>query len=90
MLVRFIELFMPTSIDRLKVIFLVIFAVACAITWTYHFVYVWPRNQCEEKGDWWDSRDRVCAVPMPIWSFTGRGGPHGAAAAQVAAPAPKP
>ncbi|HEX4181350.1 MAG TPA: hypothetical protein VHY32_11215 [Caulobacteraceae bacterium] len=63
---------MPTTIDRLKVIFLVIFAVCCAITWTYHFMYIWPRNQCEDKGDWWDAQDRVCAVPMPISQFTGR------------------
>jgi hypothetical protein len=81
---------MPTTIDRLKLLFLVIFAVACAITWTYHFVYIWPKNQCEEKGDWWDSRDRVCAVPMPIWSFTGRGRPGDPVKTPSAAPAPSP
>jgi hypothetical protein len=63
---------MPTTIDRLKVIFLVVFAVCCVITWTYHFFYIWPRNQCEDKGNWWDSHDRVCATPMPIWRITGR------------------
>jgi hypothetical protein len=63
---------MPRTFDRLRLFFLLAFAICCAITWTYHFMYVWPRHQCEQKGDWWDSKDRVCAVPMPIWAFTGR------------------
>jgi hypothetical protein len=79
---------MPTTIDRLKVIFLALFAVSCVITWTYHFLYVWPRHQCEQKGDWWDNKDRVCAVPMPIWQFTGRGGPHPQSPAVAAAAPP--
>ena len=83
---------MPTTIDRLKVIFFVIFAVACVITWTYHFLYIWPRNQCEDKGNWWDAQDRVCAVPMPISQFTGRalkGQSRGSGGVPVAiAPAP--
>jgi hypothetical protein len=69
---------MPTTIDRLKLIFILVFVVACAITWTYHFVYIWPRNQCEDKGAWWDAQDRVCATPMPIWRITGRLPPAGA------------
>jgi hypothetical protein len=63
---------MNRSIDRLKLIFLVIFAICCVIIWTYQALYVWPRNKCEAMGDWWDWHDRVCAVPMPIWRFTGR------------------
>ena len=78
---------MPTTIDRLKVIFLVIFAVACVITWTYHFLYVWPRHQCEDKGDWWDAQDRVCAVPMSVSQFTGRPVKPAAGAGAVNAPA---
>lgn len=67
---------MNRTIDRVKLIFLVIFAVSCVIIWSYQALYVWPRNKCEKMGDWWDWRDRVCAVPMPIWRFTGRGGPQ--------------
>jgi len=63
---------MNRTIDRLKLIFLVIFAICCVGAWTYQALYVWPRNKCEKMGDWWDWHDRVCAVPMPIWSFTGR------------------
>ena len=63
---------MNRTIDRLKLIFLVIFAICCAGIWTYQALYVWPRNKCEAMGDWWDWHDRICAVPMPIWRFTGR------------------
>jgi hypothetical protein len=67
---------MNRTIDRLKLIFLVIFAVCCVVIWSYQILYVWPRNKCEKQGDWWDWHDRVCAVPMPIWRFTGRGIPQ--------------
>jgi len=67
---------MNPTIDRLKLIFLVIFAICCVGIWTYQALYVWPRNKCEAMGDWWDWRDRICAVPMPIWRFTGRGIPQ--------------
>ena len=67
---------MNRTIDRVKLIFLVIFAISCVIIWTYQALYVWPRNRCEKLGDWWDWHDRVCAVPMPIWRFTGRGIPQ--------------
>jgi hypothetical protein len=67
---------MNRTIDRVKLIFLVIFAISCVIIWTYQALYVWPRNKCEKMGDWWDWHDRVCAVPMPIWRFTGRGIPQ--------------
>lgn len=81
---------MNPTIDRLKLIFLVIFAVCCVGIWTYQALYVWPRNKCEAMGDWWDWRDRVCAVPMPIWRFTGRGIPQPEIPAQPAGVKPAP
>ena len=27
---------------------------------------------CEAKGDWWDNKARVCAVPRPLTHWTGR------------------
>jgi hypothetical protein len=63
---------MNRTIDRVKLVFLLIFAILCVIAWSYQALYVWPRNKCEKMGDWWDWRDRVCAVPMPIWRITGR------------------
>lgn len=31
-----------------------------------------PKSRCEAKGDWWDDRDKLCAVPMPIETMTRR------------------
>jgi hypothetical protein len=63
---------MNVTIDRIKLIFLGLFVISCAAIWGYHAFYVWPKQRCEARGDWWDDQDRVCAVPMPIWSFTHR------------------
>jgi hypothetical protein len=63
---------MNVVIDRIKLIFLGLFLIACAAIGAYHYFYVWPKQACEAHGDWWDDEDRVCAVPMPIWSFTHR------------------
>jgi hypothetical protein len=85
---------MKSSIDRIKLIFLGVFAIACAAVWYYHANYVWPKQRCESHGDWWDDEDRVCAVPMPIWTFTHRmpgevaPAPHPGAAPASAAKSP--
>ncbi|MDR3513984.1 MAG: hypothetical protein P4L73_20290 [Caulobacteraceae bacterium] len=63
---------MNATIDRIKLTFLGLFVAACAAIFGYHYFYVWPKQRCEAHGDWWDDEDRVCAVPMPIWSFTHR------------------
>jgi hypothetical protein len=34
------------------------------------------RARCEANGDWWDDQDKVCAVPVPLATITGR--PSGA------------
>jgi hypothetical protein len=84
---------MNAAIDRIKLIFLGLFVVACAAIFGYHYYFVWPKQRCEAHGDWWDDRDRVCAIPMPIWSFThrmpGQPAPHPGAetAASKARPA---
>lgn len=89
---------MNATIDRIKLIFLGLFVVACGAVFAYHYFYVWPKQRCEAHGDWWDDRDRVCAVPMPIWTFThrlpgepaGPGKPPPAAAKSAAKSAPGP
>lgn len=63
---------MKSAIDRIKLIFMVIFVVSVGVIWFIQARYVWPKQQCEAHGDWWDDEDRVCAVPMPIWAFTHR------------------
>jgi hypothetical protein len=38
----------------------------------YQVLYVWPAQQCDREGLWWDQRDRQCLAPIPIRRFTGR------------------
>lgn len=63
---------MNRTIDRLKLIFLGLFAVSSAGVFVYHVGWVWPGQKCEEAGDWWDWRTRTCAHPILISDITGR------------------
>jgi hypothetical protein len=63
---------MNRTIERLKLAFLVIFAVCCVAIWTAHLMFIWPGQRCEAKGMWWDWRERTCALPVPLQVFTGR------------------
>jgi len=55
-----------------KLIALAAFFVASAITIFYQAYYVWPVQRCEGRGAWWDTKDRQCLDPIPIWRITGR------------------
>jgi hypothetical protein len=79
------------------------FLIASLVTVGYQMYYVWPQKRCDERGAWWDDRDRQCLTPMPIWRITGRGLANGpaavapsaqaqrvAAGAQSTSPAPLP
>jgi hypothetical protein len=63
---------MNPTIDRLKLIFLAVFALAAAASWAYQVMWVWPQRTCESKRLWWDPDTRVCAAPIYIPSLTGR------------------
>ena len=63
---------MNASINRLKIIFMAIFAVAVVAIWGYQLFWVWPANDCAKAGGWWDSHGRVCGMPIYIPSRTGR------------------
>ena len=73
---------MNPTIDRLKLVFLGVFAVACAAVWAYQIFYVWPAKRCEAGGQWWDRDRRVCAQPIYIPDITGR--PAGTCARRAA------
>ncbi len=49
------------------------FLIVAGITTGYEVLYVWPVKKCDERGAWWDARDRECLDPIPIWRMTGRG-----------------
>ena len=63
---------MNRTIDRVKVLFLGLFLIGSLGMFGYQFYVVWPAQNCEADGGWWDSRDHLCASPMPIWRITGR------------------
>ena len=63
---------MNRFIDRLKIFFIGVFLICCIGIWTLHLVWIWPGKRCEAKGMWWDWRERVCALPVPLQVFTGR------------------
>jgi hypothetical protein len=63
---------MKSRIPSIQWAFLIAFGVVCAGLLAYQALYVWPSEQCESQGDWWDPASRTCAVPMPISHFTGR------------------
>ncbi|MDR3509983.1 MAG: hypothetical protein P4L64_19020 [Caulobacteraceae bacterium] len=63
---------MKSNIPKIRLGFLIVFVVACAGVFAYHYFYVWPAQRCEAVGDWWDGKDRTCAIPIPISHFTGR------------------
>jgi hypothetical protein len=63
---------MNASINRLKIIFMGIFAVAVVAIWTYELLWVWPAKDCAKAGGEWDGGQRICATPIFIPSLTGR------------------
>ena len=63
---------MNPTIERLKLIFLGIFAVANVGILIWQFGWAWPEQKCNEARKWWDSSERVCAQPVLISDITGR------------------
>lgn len=63
---------MKSNIPRIRLGFLIVFAILSAAMGAYQVLYVWPSQKCEAAGNWWDAKDRLCAVPIPISQFTGR------------------
>jgi hypothetical protein len=85
---------MNPNIERLKLIFLGLFAVICAIVIVWQIVWIVPEHRCEKAHKWWDNGQRVCATPVLISDITGRTiqDKEAAAAARAAIgrpPAPK-
>ncbi|MFN3585314.1 hypothetical protein [Phenylobacterium sp.] len=87
---------MNPTIERLKLIFLAVFAVLVVgvIVWTVGWAL--PQKKCESQRKWWDPGQRVCAQPVLISDITGRTiqdkqaeAEARAAIGRPAAPAPK-
>ena len=63
---------MNPTIERLKLIFLGIFAVANVGVLVWQRGWAWPEQKCTEARKWWDGSQRVCAQPILISDITGR------------------
>jgi len=63
---------MNPLIDRMKIFFVGVFAIACVVVWTYQLLWVGPSKRCESQGNWWDGHSRVCATPIYLPNLTGR------------------
>jgi hypothetical protein len=75
---------MPNWVNRLKIIFLVVFGALSVAAVIYHFYWLRPAQKCEiEERKWWDAQRRVCATPILISDITGRTIQDKAAAAEA-------
>jgi hypothetical protein len=63
---------MNPTIERLKLIFLGIFAVANVVMLVWQVGWAWPEERCTKARKWWDGSQRVCAQPVLISDITGR------------------
>jgi hypothetical protein len=63
---------MNPTIERLKLIFLGIFAVANVGILVWQLGWAWPEERCTQARKWWDGSQRVCAQPILISDITGR------------------
>jgi hypothetical protein len=63
---------MNPTIERLKLIFLGIFALANVGMLIWQVGWAWPEQKCSEARKWWDGSQRVCAQPILISDITGR------------------
>lgn len=63
---------MNRTIDRLKLIFLGIFAVANVGIAVWELGWALPEQHCLEAHKWWDPYQRVCATPVLTSDITGR------------------
>lgn len=88
---------MNPTIERLKLIFLGIFAVANIGILAWTFGWAMPEQKCLESHKWWDPYERVCAQPILTSDITGRVITNKAARdaalkaiGRVPPPAPKP
>lgn len=63
---------MNPSIERIKLIFIGVFAVinVAILVWTVG--WAWPQEKCEGIHKWWDGSTRVCAQPVLTSDITGR------------------
>lgn len=63
---------MNPNIERLKLIFVAVFALLAVGALVWQFGWIMPQKKCEGAHNWWDGSERVCARPVLISDITGR------------------
>ena len=63
---------MNRTLERLKLIFLAVFAVLTVCMMVWQVGWIWPQQNCEKGHKWWDNSQRTCAQPVLISDITGR------------------
>jgi hypothetical protein len=63
---------MNLAYARLKIFFLVLFAVLTAAAMIWQVGWIWPEEHCEKAHKWWDTSQRTCAQPILVSDITGR------------------
>ena len=63
---------MNPNIERLKLIFIAIFAVMVVGVLVWQIGWIMPAKKCEKSHKWWDNGERICAQPVLISDITGR------------------
>jgi len=63
---------MNPALERLKLIFLALFAVLTVAILIWEFGWILPQQDCEKAHKWWDNSQRTCAQPILISDITGR------------------
>lgn len=63
---------MNPNIERLKLIFIGLFAVIVVGVLVWQVGWIMPQKKCEGAHKWWDGDERVCAQPVLISDITGR------------------
>ena len=66
---------MQQTLNRLRIIFLSVFALGVIATWTWQIGWAGPRARCEARHDWWSDEYRTCAHPVSLSTFTGKPNP---------------
>ena len=81
---------MKSNVNRLLFGFVATFFAICVGLLAYDALCIWPIKDCEERGNWWDEGDHVCAVPVQVSAITGRKLGLPSARAGAAKPATSP
>jgi hypothetical protein len=64
---------MNPNIERLKLIFISVFALLVVGVTVYQIGWAMPQARCEkEQHRWWDPGKRICATPLLITTITRR------------------